>query len=645
MGGKDRVRIALVGQPNCGKSTIFNQVAGYRSIASNFPGTTVSYTMSDVRFGSRVFELIDLPGIYSLTPVDEAEKEARRFILKTGADLYINVVDASLLSRSLEFTIELMELELPMVLCLNMMDEAVAKGIIIDVDKLSQILGIPVVTTIAKSGKGIRELFETALKAIEDGVKSSPMGFCGAIERAISSLEEKLRNVSVIGKFPVRFMAIRLIEQDEEISQMVYRYSSNLDLKNLVEEIREGIVREYGMSPEEVIAAQRHSLAFSVFERSARVKRASETLKDKIDAILLNPFIGYPVLLFSLYLFFVLVFKFGALLEEPLLELLDGLYARVEPLFVREGLSGHVLRGLYEGFSGGIAIVLPYLVPFLIGLAFLEDLGYLPRVAFLMDALMHKIGLHGKAILPLILGYGCNVPGIMAIRILESSRDRVIASLLTVLVPCAARMAIVMGLVGFYLGGGWVFFIYALNLFIIAFLGWGLSKLLKGHCEGLIMEVPPYRLPTFSGIRAKTWLRLREFIVIAWPLLLAGSVILSLFSYYGLEGKINASLTFLTQSLGLPPEVGVTLIFGVLRKELSLLMLKQALQGNLTKLLPSQMLVFTVFVVFYFPCISSFGVLIKEIGVKRSILIALMTILLAFILASIVRALSLLFLV
>lgn len=642
MGGKDKVRIALVGQPNCGKSTIFNQVAGYRSIASNFPGTTVSYTMSDIRFGNRVFELIDLPGIYSLSPVDEAEKESRKFILKTGADLYINVVDASLLSRSLEFTIELMELELPMIICLNMMDEAAEKGVIIDLDKLSKILGIPVVATVANKGRGIRELFETALRAIEEGVKALPPKFCGAIEREVSELEGRLKGIDIVGKLPVRFIALKLVEGDEEISSIVYRYAP--DVKALVERVRERVIREYNRDPEEVTASQRHSLAFSIFEQVAKVKRGKETLKDRVDFIILNPYLGYPLLFLILYFFFTFVFKLGSLLESPLIDFFDRFYQIISPLFGSGGAFPYVMKGLYDGFTGGLAIVLPYLVPFLLGLSFLEDLGYLPRIAFLMDALMHKIGLHGKAILPLILGYGCNVPAVMALRILESSRDRFIASILTVLIPCAARMTIIMGLVGFYLGGGWVFFLYVLNLVVVGLLGWGLSKLLPGYCEGLIMEVPSYRLPTFKGLLAKTWLRLREFIVIAWPLLIGGSIILSLITYHGLESKINSYLSFITYPLGLPNSVGLTLIFGLLRKELSLLMLRQALGGELSILLPSQMLVFTVFVVFYFPCISTLGVLLKEIGIRRSLFVLLLTFAIAFLLALSLKGLSLLIL-
>ncbi|MCD6362583.1 MAG: ferrous iron transport protein B [Synergistetes bacterium] len=636
------MRIALVGQPNCGKSTIFNQVAGYRSVTSNFPGTTVSYTISDVRFGNRVFELIDLPGIYSLSPTDEAERESRRFILRTGADLYINVIDASLLSRSLEFTIELMELELPMIVCLNMMDEALEKGIVIDVDKLSEILGVPVVPAIAKRGKGVKELFETALKAVEEGVKTSPPKFCRGVERYIISLEDRLKKIEIVGKFPSRFIALKLIEQDEEISSMVYRYSP--DLKGFVEDVRKKLFEGHERTPEEIIASQRHSLAFSIFEEVSRVRRVKPSFRDRIDAILLNPYIGYPFLFLTLYAFFSLVFRFGALLEEPLLSLFESIFNGISTTFRAKGLSFFIFKGVYDGFTGGLAIVLPYLLPFLLGLSFLEDLGYLPRIAFLMDALMHRIGLHGKAVLPLVLGYGCNVPAVMAVRILDSPRDRFVASILAVMVPCAARMTIIMGLVGFYLGGGWAFFIYALNLFMIGLVGWIFSRLLPGYCEGLIMEVPPYRLPTLRTVLAKTWLRLREFIVIAWPLLIGGSIALSLLTYYGLESKLNSFLSFITGTLGLPSQVGVTLIFGIMRKELSLLMLKQALGGNLAILSAVQMLVFTVFVVFYFPCVSTLGALLKEIGTRKALFVVLLTTVLAYILAMIVRGVSLLFL-
>ncbi len=642
MGGKNKLRIALVGQPNCGKSTIFNQVAGYRSITSNFPGTTVSYTVSDVRFGNRVFELIDLPGIYSLSPTDEAERESRRFILRTGADVYINVIDASLLSRSLEFTIELMELELPMIICLNMMDEALEKGIVIDVNKLSEILGVPVVSAIAKRGQGVKETFETALKAVEEGVKTSPPRFCKGVEKYIVSLEEKLKGVEIVGKFPLRFIALKLIEQDEEVSSMVYRYSP--DLKDFVENIRKRLSEGHERPPEEIIASQRHSLAFSIFEQVSRVRRVKPSFRDRIDSVLLNPYIGYPFLFLTLYAFFSLVFKFGAFLEEPLLSIFETTFKSISAIFHTKGLSFFVFKGVYDGFTGGLAIVLPYLLPFLLGLSFLEDLGYLPRIAFLMDALMHRIGLHGKAVLPLVLGYGCNVPAVMAVRILDSPRDRFVASILAAMVPCAARMTIIMGLVGFYLGGRWAFFIYVLNIVMIALVGWAFSRLFPGYREGLIMEVPPYRLPTLRTVFAKTWLRLREFIVIAWPLLIGGSIALSLLTYYGLESKLNSFLSFITSSLGLPPEVGVTLIFGIMRKELSLLMLKQALGGNLSVLTAVQMLVFTVFVVFYFPCISTLGALLREIGVKRALFVVLLTTVLAYILALLVRLFSLLFL-
>jgi len=500
-----------------------------------------------------------------------------------------------------------------------------------------------VVATVANRGRGLKELFETALMAIEEGVKASPLKFCGAIEREIEGLENRLSNVNIVGRFPKRFLALKLLEGDQEISSIVYRYAP--ELTDFVAQARERILKEYGREPDEIIASQRHALAFNVFEQVAKVKKGKETIREKIDTFVLNPYIGYPLLVLTLYLFFSFIFKFGSLLEGPLLAFFESFYEKISPFWGSEGLASYIIKGIYDGFTGGLAIVLPYLFPFLLGLSFLEDLGYLPRIAFLVDALMHRIGLHGKAILPLILGYGCNVPGVMAIRILESSRDRFIASILTVLIPCAARMTIIMGLVGFYLGGGWVSFLYILNLVIVGILGWAFSKLLPGYCEGLIMEVPPYRLPTLKGLLAKTWLRLREFLIVAWPLLIGGSILLSLITYYDFEDKINSIFSFLTRSLGLPVSAGVTLIFGLLRKELSLLMLRQALGGDLSVLLPSQILVFTVFIIFYFPCISTLGALIKEIGIRRSLFVFLSTFVIAFVLAMFARAVSLLFLV
>jgi ferrous iron transport protein B len=263
-----------------------------------------------------------------------------------------------------------------------------------------------------------------------------------------------------------------------------------------------------------------------------------------------------------------------------------------------------------------VAIVLPYLLPFLVCLAVLEDLGYLSRVGYLMDALMHWLGLHGTATLPVLLGYGCSVPAVMATRILSSRRDRFIAAFLAVLVPCSARMTVIMALVGVYLGAYYALGIYVLNLLVVVLAGHILALIWPEISPGMLMEVPAFRVPAPKVVMMKTWWRLREFVVVAFPLLVAGSAILSLIEFYGWQQFINAALSPLTALLGLPRAVGLTLIFGVLRKELSLLMLMQALgTTNVASVMSvAQILIFTLFVTFYIPCMATLAAMFRELG-------------------------------
>jgi ferrous iron transport protein B len=301
-----------------------------------------------------------------------------------------------------------------------------------------------------------------------------------------------------------------------------------------------------------------------------------------------------------------------------------------------------IVSGILQGIAGGVAIVLPYLLPFLLGLGFLEDVGYLPRIAFLMDALMHRIGLHGKAIVPFILGYGCNVPAVMSTRMLEDRRDRYLAAALATLVPCAARLAVVFGLVAFYLGPSLALGIYLFNLFVIALTGRIISSMLPEDTPGLILEMPVYRLPTVKTVVQKAWFRAREFTVEAWPILIVGSIILSFLNYFNLSVFLNALVLPVTWLLGLPSEVGVTLIFGILRKELSLIMLRQALNVSdfsqaLTEI---QMITFTVFVVFYVPCLATLAILKRELGRREMLTIAGITVIIAIIAASFARIIA-----
>jgi len=622
------MKVALAGQPNCGKSTIFNYVSGYRAITSNFPGTTVKYTASQIYVDGHTCECIDLPGTYSLTSMDAAEYEARKYLLSGGADVIINVVDASLLSRSLELTFQLMELEIPMVLCLNMMDEARRKGIEIDLKRLSSLLGIPVVGTIGVKGRGLKDLFSESLSVFEIGRKPKTIQYSRDVEEIIELMIAYLVDDLTL---PKRLTAIKLLENDENFIAIVK--DKNEDSSKRIRELQNILSNRHGRSSDMVISSERHSQAMNIFETAAKVIHPPKRdIRVQVDNIVMHPYVGYIILILVFYGFFNFIFGIGEKGEEPLMGMFEFLSQLLGETLGSESVGFLILNGILQGIAGGIAIVLPYLVPFLIGLALLEDVGYLPRVAFLMDSFMHRIGLHGKSIFPLMLGYGCNVPAIMGTRILESERDRFIVSLLASLVPCAARTTIIFGLVAFFISPNAALAIYALNIAVIALSGRILSMILPEVTPGMIMEIPVYHLPSIRTTFAKSWYRIREFIVIAWPMLIVGSVILSIMEFWGMDRLINAMLWPITYVLGLPEAVGTTLIFGVLRKELSMIMLIQALETPqvLTVMSKVQVLVFTVFVVFYIPCLATIAILWREIGSKR----ALFTVLFTFILAT-----------
>jgi ferrous iron transport protein B len=631
--------MALMGQPNSGKSTIFNHVAGYKAVTSNFPGKTVKYELTKFNLFGRTVELVDLPGTYSLTSFDLAELEARKYLLKGNVDVVINVIDASLLSRSLELTLQLLELKLPMVICLNMIDEAERKGIKIDIEKLSKVFGVPVVPAVAIKGRGIKKLFSTAYEVGEKKKIGEIINFSKDVEEVITQLSAQIKKKQIEQEFniPERFLALKYLENDSYFMENYEKKSNDL-FKKIVH--FQNILKEaHGRQSDVVISSERHHLSMNIYESVVTLTRPHTSLIDYLDNILMHPFLGYISLGLIFYLFFNLIFGAGKMVEEPLLNYFYRLIPLIEKSINPNTLSFSIISGIIQGIAGGIAIVLPYLFPFLFGLAILEDLGYLPRIAFLLDAFLHKIGLHGKAIIPFILGYGCTVPAIMATRILESERDRFIASVLATMIPCAARMTIIFALVAFYISPQAALAIYILNIIVIIISGKILSRLLPEVTPGMILEIPAYHIPSIKVALAKTWLRMKEFIFVAWPLLIIGSTILSLLQYYKMDLLINNFFSPLTSLLGLPLVVGTTLIFGILRKELSMLMLIQAIgTSNIaTVMSATQIMTFTIFVIFYVPCAATIAVLWKEIGSKRTLFTIAFTTILAIILATITR--------
>jgi ferrous iron transport protein B len=638
--------IAFIGQPNCGKSTIFNYFSGYKANVSNFPGTTVNYTISQVVFKGREITCVDLPGVYSLTSGDPAELESRNYLLQEKPDVIVNVIDASLLSRSLELTLELMSLERPMVVALNMMDEAHRKGTRINTFELAQLLGTPVVPTISKRGTGLTDLLDRALETGHTKVPPAAVVFSRDVEEEVAELSDNLdiRLAQKLG-LPWRFFVVKLLEDDPYLMEEVERRDP--DLLHLVKNHQKILAQSHGRPPEMVIASERHALAVNLFEQVAKVTPATKPgWRDRLDQIATHRFWGYVVLMLIMGLFFQAVFRLGQYGESFFLSYLEMALNMAQERLGADTLGYYLLgEGLFMGIFGGVAIVLPYLLPFLVGLAFLEDSGYLPRVAFLMDNLMHRLGLHGKSIIPFILGYGCSVPAVMATRIMESPRDRFVVAILAVLIPCSARSVIIFALVAYAIGPVWALGVYFLNLLVIAALGRVSTWLLPEASPGLLMEIPEYRRPTWSNVLQKSWRSLKDFVVVAWPILIAGSLVLSLLKFYKLDILLNQALSPLTTTLlGLPAAVGTTLIFGIMRKELALVMLNEALGTTQlqTVLTNTQLLTFTVFLLFYIPCAATIAALSREIGWRGATVAVLASLALALGLGILTRAAGLL---
>lgn len=543
-------KILLMGNPNVGKSAVFSRLTGICVIASNYPGTTVEFTQGNMRIGDEDAVLIDVPGTYGLEATSRAEQIAID-MLKDG-DTVINVVDATNLERNLHLTMHLLEKDIPLIIALNVWDDAKHKGIEIDVKKMEELLGVPVVPTVGVTGEGFKELISRLPEASNPKVKPR-------------SEEERWRETGEIV---------------DKVQSLYHRH---------------------------------------------------HTFLEWLGDISVKPISGIPIAIVAMALAFKIVRFIGEGLIgnvfEPLFErlwqpLMMQLSSILHPgSFMHSIVIGKLIEGeidfvqsfgvLTTGLFVPIGMVLPYVFSFYIVLGFLEDFGYLPRLAVLLDNVMHRMGLHGWAIIPTLLGLGCNVPGIMATRVLEDRREKLIAAtIISIGVPCAALQAMIWGLLGKH-GGGYVGIVY-LSLFLSwLVIGRILNLVLRGCSPELIMEVPPYRLPSLQTLGKKLWMRMLGFLKEALPIVLVGILVVNILYFLKVFDAIaNLTAPLVTKIWGLPKESVIALAIGFLRKDVAIGML-----GTLN-LTASQLTVAATVLAMFFPCIATFAVLVKELGAR-----------------------------
>ncbi len=626
--------IALAGNANVGKSVIFNHLTGLHQHIGNWPGKTVEKAEGTLHFRGYTIDIIDLPGIYSLSTFSIEELISREYIAVERPDLVINVVDASVLERNLFFTLQLMELETPMVIALNQVDMAKKKGIKINYKKLEKTLGVPVVPTVATRGTGVYELLERSVETIEKGGKKPSQPKYGEeIEERSEALSELVQKVHY--PYPARWTAIKLLEKDEQVEREIRE--TNPEILSAAEKSAKEIEEIHGHSCSTVITSERYEVAGCIAREVQHiVPPMKPPMRERLHALTTHKILGYPIMAILLLSIFYSIFTFGDYTSGFLSDLFYGLEPIFEGIFGAGTVGKLIWGGVMEGIIAGVTIALPYIIPFYLVLYFLEDSGYLSRIAFLIDNLMHKIGLHGKAFIPLMLGYGCNVPACLGCRIMETERERLIAGFVSTLVPCAAQTAIILGLVGSFVNIQWALALYIIDLLIIFLLGRLAFKALPGESTALIMEMHDYRAPHLQTVLKQTWFRLMEFVKIALPLIIVGSLVIKLAEVVGLLDPIASAFSPITVAwLGLPAITGIALIFGVLRKELTLIMLADLFGTTNFAEVPGfgsvQMIVFTLVTMLYIPCIATIAALVREFGWKKALFITVFEVIFAIV--------------
>ena len=641
------MKVALAGNPNCGKTTLFNALTGSNQYVGNWPGVTVEKKEGTAHLGDRSITVVDLPGIYSLSPYSMEEIVARDFIIGEGPDAVIDIVDATNLERNLYLTVQLLELERPLVLALNFMDEVKARGDQIDVERLSKELGVPVVPITAKTGEGLDELLQVAHRQMHLGVTYEPDDLYDDFTHDIHHrMGELIHDYAYAANLPAHWASIKLLEGDGIVAKA-------LNLPADVQNKLDAIIAEYEASSalgdrETLVADSRYRYIERVVRASVVKGKGSEgpTLTEKIDRIVTGKYTALPLFLCAMLVMFVITFgPFGSWLQDGVSTLIDLFSGWLEGALTAAGAPAVVISLVCDGIIsgvGGVLSFLPQIALLFFFLSFLEDSGYMSRAAFIMDRLLRRFGLSGKAFIPMLMGFGCSVPAIMGARTMENEKDRRMTILLIPFMSCSAKLP-VYGLLSAAFFGPWaglvVFGLYVIGM-VVGILSGILFKhtLFSGEPAPFVLELPPYRFPSMENIATHVWQKVKGFLVKAGTLILAMSVVLWLlqsfdFSLHMVDDAANSMLGTLGALIApvFAPlgfgfwQAAVALLTGFIAKEMvvsslsmfygfSLTAAGTAVAAAMTGFTPLSAFSMLVFILLYVPCVAATSTMAKELG-------------------------------
>ena len=638
MTNKKTITIAISSIPNTGKSTLFNMLTGAHQAVGNWPGVSVEKKVGKFNLNGYSVQLIDLPGCYSLTATSIEEQVVRNFILKTPPDLIINIVDARNLYRSLGLTLQLAQSGIPMVVAVNMMDEARRMGLKIDLEAMSEHLGVPVVPIVARTGEGIDRLKKTLVDVIEGKIKlRSPKTSCPIqTDPAVLSLANEVKEIKLNPKLNDIFLAVRLLESDDALQKFKNKIPKNSALDKDVKNTRKHLEHTFKERIPTACAHCRFNSARGlVMETTSEHITLTDRVTEKIDSVLLHKYLGIPLFILIMLILFQGIYALGTPLQDWIGQGFEWLQGATRSLPIVQHLPPFLTNFIVDGLIQGVGVVVaffPIIAFFFIFMSLVEDSGYMARAAFLIDHLMHAIGLDGRAFINILLGYGCNVPAIMGTRILSSQHNRIITMLVIPFTLCSARLQVFIFISGIlfasYIAPWVVFGLYILSFVIVILVGLFLKLIhYAGKPEPFIMEIPPYRLPTVRTVSLRAWEEMKDFLNRASTIIVLGVIFVWLLTNLppgvtasgSWAAKIGQAVSPVFKPLGIDWQEIIALIFGFIAKEIVIGSLAVIYSGNpaahiAAHVSPLQGISFMIFTLLYTPCVATIATIKAESG-------------------------------